>query len=78
MTARSPHNLRIVRHAIEAQGGRVIRIENGGKHFRILVHLANDHQMWLRCSRSGVDPHKLKGWVRQRITNFTANGKGAA
>jgi hypothetical protein len=71
-------NLRALRAAVEEYGGRITEIEDGGKHFKITVAMANGHVLLLRLSRSRVDPHKLRGWVRQRITNFTVNGKGSA
>jgi hypothetical protein len=69
-------NLRAVRAAVEEFGGRITGIEDGGKHFKITVAMANGHGLVLRLSRSRIEPHKLRGWVRQRITNFTGPRTG--
>jgi hypothetical protein len=71
-------NLRAVRAAVEEYGGRITKVEDGGKHFKITVAMANGHAVVLRLSRGRTEPHKLRGWVRQRITNFTVGGKGSA
>jgi len=70
--------MRPVRAAVEENGGRIVAISMGGKHYKVVVHMANGHKVVLRISRSRYDPHKIRGWVRQKIKNFTVNGKGAA
>ena len=77
MSRGSEAHLRMVRAAVEEFGGRITSITTGGKHWRIAVHLANDHKLVMRISRSRIDPHKVRGWVRQKITNFTVDGKGS-
>ena len=74
----SSHNRRSVTAAAYSLGAVRVEWEDGKKHAKYRVFLADGTVAHDTISQSRHDPYKVKGWVRQLINRARAAGASHA
>ena len=73
--AKGNKNLNLVRKIVREHGGEVVSERTGMKHIVVQIRTASGKEVSMTVMLGKTDPMKLKGWVRQRLTN-PSNQKG--